>query len=174
MSFRNLFLIKLKKDVNISIIYKHLSEYMLNSNFGICFEPQKYYDEILELLECDKNYFTLTEDKNHIECEAIFDCTDAYIYASSFLKREFKGREREYLYNKLSFIDELLNIIFGHECVEAVEVYISDQYSILLEDFSRVIKVENQRFTDALLVSYEPTKEDKYYGVKTTKFIIKR
>ena len=174
MSFRNLFLIKLKKDVNISIIYKDLCEYMLNSNFGICFEPQKYYDEILELLECDKNYFTLTEDKNHIECEAIFGCTDAFNYASCFLKREFKKRDIEYLYNKLSFIDELLNIIFGHECVETVEVYISDQYSILLEDFSRVIKVEDHRFTDALIASYEPTKADKYYGVKTTKFIIKR
>ena len=92
MSVRNIFLIKLKKDININLVYSELDEFMMNNKFGIQFEPKNYQNEILELLECNSNYFTLTNDKNSIECEDIFETYDSFEYAISFPKCEFKKR----------------------------------------------------------------------------------
>ena len=173
MSARNLFLIKLFKEEDVRYIYNQLYEYMKNNKFGIKFEPKNYYDEILKLLNCDKNYFIVTDDKENIECEEIFNDTDAFEYASAFSEKEFQTKEKEYLVNKLNFLDEIIKTIFQNDNVKLVEVYLSDQYSILLEDFSEVIDVINCKFVDALLESYNPTKKHNYYGMKTKKFIIK-
>ena len=78
------------------------------------------------------------------------------------------------LVNKLNFLDEIIKIIFQNDNVKLVEVYLSDQYSILLEDYSEVVDVINHKFIDALLESYNPTKKHNYYGIKTKKFIIKK
>ncbi len=174
MSTRNLFLIKLHKEEDIRYIYNQLNEYMKNSKFGIKFEPKNYQNEILKLLDCNKNYFIVTDDKKNIECEEIFDDIDAFKYASAFSKKEFQTKEKEYLYSKLNFLDEIIKIIFKNDNVKTVEVYLSDQYSILLEDYSEVIDVINHKFVDALLESYNPTKKRNYYGMKTKKFIIKK
>ena len=37
-----------------------------------------------------------------------------------------------------------------------------------------VIKEDYDKFVDALLESYNPTKKHNYYGMKTKKFIIKK
>lgn len=174
MSARNLFLIKLYKDEDVRYIYNQLYEYMQNNKFGVKFEPKNYYDEILKLLNCDKNYFIVTDDKENIECEEIFNDNDAFEYASAFSKKEFQTKEKEYLVNKLNFLDEIIKIIFQNDNVKLVEVYLSDQYSILLEDYSEVVDVINHKFIDALLESYNPTKKHNYYGMKTKKFIIKK
>ena len=173
MSVRNIFLIKLKKDININLVYNELDEFMMNNKFGIQFEPKNYQNEILELLECNSNYFTLTNDKNSIECEDIFETYDSFEYAISFPKCEFKKREFEFLFNKLNFIDEIVKIILKQENVESIEVYVSDQYSISLNDYSKVIMVSDQKFVKALIESYNPTKKDNFFGIKTVKFIIK-
>ena len=174
MSARNLFLIKLYKEEDVRYIYNQLYEYMKNNKYGIKFEPKNYYDEILKLLNCDKNYFIVTDDKENIECEEIFNDIDAFEYASAFSKKEFQTKEKEYLVNKLNFLDEIIKIIFQNDNVKLVEVYLSDQYSILLEDYSEVVDVINHKFIDALLESYNPTKKHNYYGMKTKKFIIKK
>ena len=174
MSARNLFLIKLYKEEDVRYIYNQLYEYMKNNKYGIKFEPKNYYDEILILLNCDKNYFIVTDDKENIECEEIFNDNDAFEYASAFSKKEFQTKEKEYLVNKLNFLDEIIKIIFQNDNVKLVEVYLSDQYSILLEDYSEVVDVINHKFIDALLESYNPTKKHNYYGIKTKKFIIKK
>lgn len=174
MSARNLFLIKLYKEEDVRYIYNQLYEYMKNNKFGIRFEPKNYYDEILKLLNCNKNYFIVTDDKENIECEEIFNDNDAFEYASAFSKKEFQTKEKEYLVNKLNFLDEIIKIIFQNDNVKLVEVYLSDQYSILLEDYSEVVDVINHKFIDALLESYNPTKKHNYYGIKTKKFIIKK
>ena len=174
MSARNLFLIKLYKEEDVTYIYNQLYEYMENNKFGIKFEPKNYYDEILNLLDCNKNYFIVTDDKENIECDEIFEDNDAFKYASAFSKREFQTKESEFLFNKLSFLDEIINIIFRNMNVESLEVYVSEQYSISLKDYSEVVDVINHKFVDALLESYNPTKKHNYYGMKTKKFIIKK
>ncbi len=174
MSARNLFLIKLKKDEDANYIYNELNDYMKNQRFGIKFEPKNYHDEILNLLDCDKNYFIVTDDKYNMECDEMFDTGDAFEYATLFSKNEFKNKIKDYLYNKLRFLDEIIKIIFQNEAVESVEVYISDQYSFLLEDYSAVVDVLNHNFVSALLERYNPTKKENYYGLRTTKFIIKK
>ena len=97
MSFRNLFIIKMKNNENVDDIYFMLDKYMKYEKYGIKFEPMNYYDEILNLLHCNKNFFILTNDKIHIECEEIFDIEDAFKYALSFSKTEFEKKEKEYL-----------------------------------------------------------------------------
>lgn len=174
MSARNLFLIKLYKEEDVRYIYNQLYEYMKNNKFGIKFEPKNYQDEILKLLNCNRNYFIVTDDKENIECEEIFNDNDAFEYALAFPKKEFQTKEKEYLYKKLSFLDEIIKILFLNNNVESVEVYLSEQYSILLEDYSEVIDVINHKFVDALLESYNPTKKHNYYGMKTKKLIIKK
>ncbi len=126
MSARNLFLIKLYKEEDVRYIYNQLHEYIKNNRFGIKFEPKNYYDEILKLLDCNRNYFILTYDKENIECEEIFNDNDAFKYVSAFPKKEFQAKEKEYLYNKLSFLDEIIKILFLNNNVESVEVYLSD------------------------------------------------
>lgn len=174
MSTRNIFLIKLKEDTNINNLYNALNEFMLKNKFGIIFEPKNYQDEFLLKLNCKKNYFSLTENKNCVECEEIFENYDAFKYAITFPKKEFEERQKEFLYNKLGFIDELIKIIFKNNNVELVEVYISTQYSFLLEDYSNSITVNDKKFVDALIKSYNPTKKENCYGLKTTKFIINK
>ena len=172
MSFRNLFIIKMKNNENVDDIYFMLDKYMKYEKYGIKFEPMNYYDEILNLLHCNKNFFILTNDKIRIECEEIFDIEDAFKYALSFPKKEFEKKEKKYLYRKLCFINEIIKIIFYNDKVDLVEVYISPQFSQLLEDFSLVVNVKNYDFVDALLESYNPTRKCNYFGMKTSKFII--
>lgn len=174
MSARNLFLIKLIIDEDINYIYEQLENYMKSKMFCIKFEPKGYYDDLLDLLGCNKNYFIVTDEKENIECDEIFEDNDAFEYASAFPKKEFQAKEKEYLYKKLSFLDEIIKIIFLNNNVELVEVYLSDQYSFSLEDYSEVVDVINHKFVDALLESYNPTKKHNYYGMKTKKFIIKK
>ena len=51
--------------------------------------------------------------------------------------------------------------------VETVEVYLSDQYSILLEDYLEEVNVIKYKFVDSLIERYNPTKKHNYYGIKT-------
>lgn len=174
MSFRNLFIIKTKSESNIDNIYKELNEFMRKYIFGIKFEPENYYDVILNLLGCNKNYFTITNDSNSMECEDVFDSFDAHIYATNFPKRDYRKKQEEFLKNQLSFIDDLIKIIFKYDQVEYIDVYISDQYSCTLEDYSRVIEVNDYRFTDLLIESYNSIKKENFYGLKTRKYIVRR
>ena len=91
MSARNLFLIKLYKEEDVTYIYNQLYEYMENNKFGIKFEPKNYYDEILNLLDCNKNYFIVTDDKENIECDEIFEDNDAFKYASTFSLKSIRA-----------------------------------------------------------------------------------
>lgn len=87
------------------------------------------------------------------------------IYVKNIIKYQQKN-EKEYLVNKLNFLDEIIKIIFQNDNVKLVEVYLSDQYSILLEDYYEVVDVINHKFIDALLESYNSTKKHNYYGIK--------
>lgn len=174
MSARNLFIIKSQNIENAKKIYSQLDEYMMPINYSIIFEPKGYWDEILDLLDCDSYYFTITNGKNIKECDNIFDTEDSFCYAIKFPKKQFEAKEYEFLYKKLSFFNNIVEIVFRDDNVEAIEFYISDQYSIDLNDFNWIIEVVDGRLSEALIETFKPTRKNKYFGMKAVKFVIKR
>lgn len=174
MSARNIFVLKSIDSVNAKRVYDALSAYMQPNKFSIVFEPKGYWDEILNCLDCECNYFTLTEDKEHIECDDIFSTTDSFAFARQFPRKHFNDKEHEFLQNKLACFTDIIKIIFENFNVEVVEVYISDQYSTDLDAFKYCIQVTDEKLTEALIDTYGPTKKEKYFGIKTVKFIMER
>ena len=174
MSARNLFVLKSNNPIDTKRIYDAVDAYMQPKIYSVVFEPKCYWDEILNCLDCKCNYFTLTEDKKYIECEDIFSIEDAFVYARRFPRKQFRDKEHEFLQHKLSFFNDVVNIIFQDRNVETVEIYISDQYSTSLDDFKNCIPVNDRDLTKALIGTFESTKREKYFGMKTVKFIIER
>lgn len=174
MSARNLFVLRFNDTANSKTLYDVLDAYMKFTNFSIVFEPMGYWDEILNCLNCKRNYFTVTENKCVIECEDIFSTRDSFEYARRFPRRYFRDKEHEFLQNKLSFLNDIVQILFEDSCVKSVEVYMSDQYSTDLDAFDRCIQVVDRNLTEALIGTYQSTKKDKYFGMKTVKFIVER
>lgn len=170
MSARNILIIESNKTTDD--IYKKLYNLIKMKECGIIFEPKDYWEPILFQLNCNNNYFTITEDKTTIECGGIFETVTSFEYAITFSKKEFKKREKEFLHRKLSFFDDIIDIIFSDKEVQKVEMYLCTEYSITLDDFDQVIEVNNGRLCDAIIGSYECTKKEKYYGCKTRKFVI--
>ena len=174
MSERNLFILKSNNSIDVKRIYDAVDMYMQPKSFSVVFEPRGYWDEILNCLGCNCNYFTLTESKEHIECENIFSTVDSFAFACKFPRKHFRDKEYEYLQDKLSCFNDIVEIIFEDPNVVAIEVYISDQYSTDLDAFKRCIQVTDGKLTEALIETYEPTKKEKYFGMKTVKFIVER
>ena len=174
MSARNLFIIKAKNIENAKKIYSQLDEYMMPINYSIIFEPTGYWDEILDLLNCDSYYFTITNGKNIKECDNIFDTEDSFCYAIKFPKYQFEDKMHEFLYKKLSCLNNIAKTVFKDDNVESIEFYISEQYSTVLNDFDWVIEVVDGNLSGALIKTFMPTKKDKYFGMKTVKFVIKK
>jgi hypothetical protein len=174
MSARNLFVLKSSNSIDAKKIYDTLNEYMKSNEFSVIFEPKGYWDEILSCLGCECNYFTTTENKYCIECEDIFSTVDSFAFARKFPRKLFRNKEYEYLWRKLSFFDDIILIVFEDPNVEAVEVYISNQYSTDLDSFDNCVQVTDGKLTEALISTYEPSKKEKYFGMKTVKFIVER
>ena len=174
MSMRNFFIIKSQQNVNIEEMYMLLSDYVRSKTFGIVFNPKGYADEILEALEYPKYCFALTDNENCIECEEIFSTYEAFQYAKTFPRKHYAIKEHEFLRNQLIFLDDILEIVFRYANVDAVDFYLSDQYSTLLEDYHYVVEVADRQLTDALISTFMPRKKARYFGVKTTKFSISR
>jgi hypothetical protein len=147
---------------------------MKAKDFSIVLEPVGYWDEILNCLDCECNYFTVTENKHVIECEDIFSIKDSFEYARRFPRKYFHDKEHEFLHHKLSFFNDIVQILFEDPNIESLEIYISDQYSTNLDAFDRCIQVVDRKLTEALIGTYQPTKKDKYFGMKTVKFIVER
>ena len=174
MSTRNLFIIKAKSIEKVQQIYGQLDEYMMSKTFSIAFEPKGYWDPILALLECNNFYFAITNNEHTMESEDLFSLEDSFDFAINFPKNQFKAKEYEFLYKKLSFLNNIVNIVFKDNNVETIEFYISDQYSTVLSDFDCIIEVVDGKLVEALIETFKPMRKYRYYGMKTTKFVIKR
>lgn len=94
MSARNLFLIKLYKDEEGRYIYNQLYEYMKNNKFGIKFEPKNYYDEILKLLNCNRNYFIVTDDKKILNVKKYLMILTLLNMLQHFPRKNFKQKKK--------------------------------------------------------------------------------
>ena len=174
MSARNLFVLKFNKPGDIKRIYSDLNSYMESKEFSVVFEPKGYWDEMLTCLDCESNYFTVTESKRHIECEDIFSTADSFEFARRFPRRDFRNKEHEFLQHKLSFFNDIIQIVFKDVNIQVVELYISDQYSTDCDVFHYCVPVADGNLTEALIATYKSTKKNKYFGMKTAKFIIER
>ena len=64
--------------------------------------------------------------------------------------------------------------MFSDENVESVDFYLSGQYSTEASDFDYLINVTDKNLTEALIKSYDPIKNNPYFGMKTAKFLITR
>ena len=173
MSGRNLFVIKSEQEINNRCIYDDLYRYMETKKFGIVFEPQEYCDELLNSIDCKRNYFAITDNHSCLECGDLFSTIDSFEFAIKFSKKQFASKEYEYLYQKLAFLNEVIKIVFHDPNVEKIEIYISDQYSTSIEDYTVSCDVTNGDFTKALIKSFEPIESHAYYGMKTMKFLVK-
>ena len=172
MSARNMFVINAKTNENASNIYDILTQYMASQPCSIVFEPSGYWDEILKLLDCNSYYFSITDSTKHIECEDLFSIDESYDFAMAFPKKQFDNKVNEHLNTKLSFVNDIVKIIFFDPNVLNIEFYVSDQYSITLEDFHCLVSVLDKNLCDALIKTYNPSKRQDYYGMKTAKFLI--
>ena len=173
MSCRNVFIIRANSNNNANRIYDKLHEYVKNKNISIMIEPKGYWDEILSLFDCSNYYFSVTEGKGIVECDEIFSTEESYFYACQFPKNQFEKKEYEFLKAKLSFFDSITEIVFSDENVENIEFYISGQYSIYAGDFEH-LNVTDKKLSEALIYSYNPSKKDQYFGIKSVKFLIER
>ena len=89
-------------------------------------------------------------------------------------KKNLKWKEAEYLYNKLFFLDDVVELLFEKTDATYIKFYVSDQDSCCLIDYSDVYELDNYDLADAIIKSYEPTKKENYYGQKAALFILKR
>ena len=174
MSCRNVFVIKAKNINNADCIYKKIAEYVKKQKISILFEPKGYWDEILNVFNCNSYYFSVTEGKGIVECDDIFSTEDSFDYAVQFPKKQFEEKEYEFLTTKLSFFNRIVEIVFSDENVESIEFYLSDQYSIVASDFDYLINVTDKNLTEALIKSYAPSNKNRRFGMKTAKFVLIR
>lgn len=84
-----------------------------------------------------------------------------------------KVKEKELLLEKFTFLNEIINILFQQQNIQSIDFYVSDQYTYLLSDYNQ-IEVENEDLNGAYLQMLKPAKEENYFGLQTTKFIINR
>lgn len=117
------------------------------------------------------NYFFLSDNSEVLECDSIFDINDGYEFAVQFKRKYFEQKPHEYFIRKFSFFNEFIKVLFNFPFLEQVDFYVSTQYSIMLEDF-KIKKVKEKNLLDAFLISLQPEKKDKFYGLKTCKFIV--
>lgn len=177
MSYRN-FMIVYTNSTNNSLdrLKEDLIEVAKKNSIGIHFNIVGYYNELLEVLNITNNYFCISDDFEHIECENTFSIVEAFDYMISLKldgKEEKKRAEKNYLIQKLKFLNEFVELIFQTmDNHVSIEFYFSDQYGSTLEDYRNII-VDKRNLTEAFVQMLQPTKKDNYIGVKTTKFIIK-
>lgn len=177
MSYRN-FMIIHTDSLNISLnnIREDLIEIARKNKIGIHCDIKNYHNELLELLDIKNNYFCISDDFEHIECEDAFSIIEAFEYMISLkLKRKYEREraEKDYLINQFNFLNEFVNLIFSKFSNDvSLEFYFSSQYSLKLEDYRNII-VDNRNLTEAFVQSLQPTKKENYIGVKTVKFLIK-
>lgn len=177
MSYRN-FMIVYTNSINDSLdrLKEDLIEVAKKNNIGIHFNIVGYYNELLEVLNIKDNYFCISDDFEHIECENTFSIVEAFDYMISLKlkeKDEKQKAEKNYLIQKLKFLNEFVELIsqtFNNHV--SIEFYFSDQYGSTLEDYRSII-VDKRNLTEAFVQSLQPTKKANYIGVKTTKFLIK-
>lgn len=174
MSCRNLFVLNFKYNPSceeleqLQILLKQVAN---QTKIGIHFDINGYYEEMSNLLKLEKNYFFLSDNKEVLECEYLFDLHKAYEFAAQFKRKYFDQKLDEYLVQKFAFCNEFIEVLFRFSFVEQVEFYISTQYSIMLEDF-RLNEVKGRNLLEAFLYSLKPQKREKYFGLKTCKFIV--
>ncbi len=174
MSCRNIFVFQFKYKpscVELKSLQNQLKQIAIDAKIGIHFDIKDYYDEMNMLLKLENNYFFISESDEILECESLFDLGDAYEFAKQFNRKFYDQKLNEYLTRKFWYFNEFIKVLFGFPFLEQIDFYISDQYSLMLEDF-KLKEVKEKKLLDAFLLSLQPQKEEKYFGLKTCKFIV--
>lgn len=66
-----------------------------------------------DLLKLEKNYFFLSDNKEVLECEYLFDLHKAYEFAAQFKRKYFDQKLDEYLVQKFAFCNEFIEVLFN-------------------------------------------------------------
>lgn len=176
MSSRNFFIIKKvdeSKSSGLEEIAIDLIKFAIHRNIGITFNIRGYHDVILSLLNVTRDYFCVSDNFIFPESDELFSDYDCYLKIKDLPSEQAKIKEKELLLEKFSFLNDIVNMLFKQSNIKAVDFYVSDQDTGLLDDYDE-IEVQDENLTGAFLDMLKPTKRENMFGLKTTKFIINK
>ena len=174
MSATNYFIVK-KKNHKIAFGLEECTDDLvrlaLEKGIGIRFNILDYKSEVLKSLGVNWDYFWLSDGFYSTETDELFSQADTYEQIKRLKPKEGEAKERELLSKKYDFFNRILHLLFKQSNVESVDFYVAYSPAIL-SDY-KTVEIKDRNLTQAFINMLSPTKQENYFGLKTTKFVIK-